>query len=185
MCPPNGSLRRHPLPSAGSLGSVPPLRRHYEMPRRPPAPPAALRCLRLAVPPPRLRFTPDGPRRLAAGDLGVGKPVAPAGLETETGGPPKFLGNLDGHWPCSSTPAGPGTLVRSKSGVPGAAPALDNSEGSHIAWFRGSNAGSLTSLSTLRRGGCPTRRKTRFRLLDLALPGGIETRKIPTKGFRV
>jgi Transposase, Mutator family len=44
------------LPSTGSLGLVPPLPRYCEALRLPAAPPAPLRFLRFAVPPPRLGF---------------------------------------------------------------------------------------------------------------------------------
>jgi hypothetical protein len=43
-------MRRHLLPSTGSLGLVPPLPRYYEVLRLPAAHFAALRCLRLAIP---------------------------------------------------------------------------------------------------------------------------------------
>ena len=54
MFPSSGLMTRRPLPSTGSLGSVPLLHRYYEALRLPAAHPAALRCLRLAVP----RFAP-------------------------------------------------------------------------------------------------------------------------------
>ena len=56
--------------------------------------------------------------------------------------------------------------------VAGAAPA-DHDEGSPRGGFRGSIAQRLISLSTLRSGGYPPPRKTRFRLLVPALPDGI------------
>ena len=51
IVPSFGSVFRHLLPSAGSLGLVPPHQRYNEMLRLPAARPAALRFLRLAVPP--------------------------------------------------------------------------------------------------------------------------------------
>ena len=54
-------LRRHPLPFTGSLGSVPPLRRYYEVLRLPAARFAALRFLRLAIPSLRPWFVPSAP----------------------------------------------------------------------------------------------------------------------------
>jgi hypothetical protein len=49
----SGSMIRHPLPSTGSPPEeIPLLRRYYGMLRGPAAHPAALRCLRLAVPRP-------------------------------------------------------------------------------------------------------------------------------------
>src|SRR5262249_44305323 len=57
--------------------------------------PAALRCLRLAVPPrPLVLFVPR--RTSAPPGPGVGHPVSPAGtFAEETTGSPKFLGNPD------------------------------------------------------------------------------------------
>ena len=56
-------MRRHPLPSTGSLGLVPPLQRYYEVLRLPAAHFAALRFLRLAIPSLRPWFVPPGPGR--------------------------------------------------------------------------------------------------------------------------
>src|SRR5215472_16881651 len=63
--------------------------------RLPAAPPAALRCLRLAVPRrPLVRFAPR--RTSAPPGPGVGNPVAPAGIiAEETTGSPRFPGNPD------------------------------------------------------------------------------------------
>jgi hypothetical protein len=54
------------LPSTGSHGPVPPLPRYYEALRTPAAHLAALRCLRLAIPPSRLVCS-QRPRRTAVG----------------------------------------------------------------------------------------------------------------------
>src|SRR5580692_3655084 len=54
----NGFMTRRLLPSAGSLGMVPRPQRYYETLRLPPAPFAALRCLRLAIPSLRPMFIP-------------------------------------------------------------------------------------------------------------------------------
>src|SRR5262249_273815 len=63
--------------------------------RLPAARPAALRCLRLAVP--RRALVRFAPRRTSAPPgPGVGDPVAPAGIfAEETTGSPKFPGNPD------------------------------------------------------------------------------------------
>src|SRR5262245_59254658 len=63
--------------------------------RLPAAHPAALRCLRLAVPQrPLVRFAPR--RTSAPPKPGVGNPVTPAGISTEeTAGSPRFPGNPD------------------------------------------------------------------------------------------
>ena len=49
--------------------------------------------------------------------------------------------------------------------------------------FRGSIAQRLISLSTLRSGGHPPPRKTRFRLLARLCRTGLVTRRVPIKGF--
>ena len=59
ICPSNGSMSWCPLPSTGSLGSVPPLQRYYEALRLLTARLAALRCLRLAIPPCSNLFAPS------------------------------------------------------------------------------------------------------------------------------
>jgi hypothetical protein len=66
--PSGGLVARHPLPSAGSRGSVPPLQRYYEVLRIPSTRPAALRCLRLAVSRSHPLFAPS-----AAGCTGQGQ----------------------------------------------------------------------------------------------------------------
>jgi hypothetical protein len=104
--PSDGLVARHPLPSAGSLGSVPPRRRYYEVLRIPSTPPAALRFLRLAVSRLHSRFVPVAVGCTGRGP-GVGHPVPPAGSL-----PRRWVG-LPGSWgtsvnvPCSPTPAGP------------------------------------------------------------------------------
>src|SRR5580658_53671 len=49
--------------------------------------------------------------------------------------------------------------------------------------FRGSITQRLISLSTLRRDGHPSPRKTRFRLLARLCRTGLVTRRVPVKGF--
>ena len=51
--------------------------------------------------------------------------------------------------------------------------------------FRGSITQRLISLSTLRSGGRPPPRKTRFRLLAKLCRVGLVTHKAPMKGFEV
>src|SRR5262249_10754163 len=120
-----------PLPSPGSLGTVPPVRRYYGTLRLPVARLAALRFLRLAIPslcplvrPPRLRA------RMPRDHSGVGKPVLLPAFPMEAVGSPKFPGNPRDHSPCSPTPAGPGRLFGSKRELPDAAPVADHDEGS-------------------------------------------------------
>ena len=51
--------------------------------------------------------------------------------------------------------------------------------------FRGSITRPLTWLSTLRRVGRPTATQDSLLAAGPALPGGIRTRRVSTKGFRV
>ena len=72
-------MRRRPLPSSGSLGTVPPAQRYYGTLRLPAARLAALRFLRLAIPSLRPWFVPS------ASDAGRGSSWswsagAPAGV---------------------------------------------------------------------------------------------------------
>jgi len=66
MFPSNGCLKRRPLRSTGPCGPVPPLRRYYGTLRLPAVPLAALRCLRLAIPPLR-SICSHRPERTAGG----------------------------------------------------------------------------------------------------------------------
>src|SRR4051812_24558985 len=54
-----------------------------------------------------------------------------------------------------------------------------------ILTFRGSITRPLAWLSTLRSEGRPSPRKTRFWLLARLCQAGLDTRRVPTKGFRV
>ena len=83
-------MRRHPLPSTGSLGLVPPLPRYYEVLRLPAAHFAALRFLRLAIPSLRPLFVPPGPGRGAVDQSGVGRRYLQPPCSMETTGSPKF-----------------------------------------------------------------------------------------------
>src|SRR6266542_2359658 len=119
ILPSNGSVDRLSLPSAGSLGSVPLHRRYYGELRRPAAPPAALRCLRLAVPAalacslprawsataPRAWSADGAPDPISAGDDGTSQvpgepPCARAALPdyaSQPGSPPNHA-TLGSGW---------------------------------------------------------------------------------------
>jgi hypothetical protein len=91
---------------------------------------AALRCLRLAIPPLRRVFA-TGDRRRAIVGLGELEFRSPEpDMSAETIGSPRFPGNPHGHWPCSPTPAGPDMRSGSKRHMPDAAPVADKNEGS-------------------------------------------------------
>ena len=83
-------MRRHLLPSTGSLGLVPPLQRYSEVLRLPAAHFAALRFLRLAIPSLRPWFVPPGPGRGAVDQSGVGRRYLQPPGSMETTGSPKF-----------------------------------------------------------------------------------------------
>ena len=83
-------MRRHPFPSTGFLGLVPPLPRYYEVLRLPAAHFAALRFLRLAIPSLRPWFVPPGPGRGAVDQSGVGRRYLQPPCSMETTGSPKF-----------------------------------------------------------------------------------------------
>ena len=111
---------------------------------------------------PCARFAPTG-RDAQPGARGVGIPVPEPEMSVETAGSLRFPSDPLVPAPCSWTPVGP------KGAKPlrrlGAAPACVNNGGSREQRFRGSIARHWDSLSTLRSGGRPPPRKTRFRLL--------------------
>jgi len=103
------SAIRRPLPSTGSCGSVPRLRRYFGALRLAAAHLAALRhpsfggtalCARLSLPPATERC------RRRPGALYNRRPLMPVQC-AETAGPRRFLGNPIADMPCSSTPVGP------------------------------------------------------------------------------
>src|SRR6185312_4554667 len=67
ICPSSSSVARLPLPSTGSLGSVPPLRGYYEQLRRPVSLPAALRFPSLGGTVAALAFAPHHLERAVMG----------------------------------------------------------------------------------------------------------------------
>jgi hypothetical protein len=154
-------MTRRPLLSAGSLRMVPPLRRYYGTLRLPSVPLAALRCLRLAIPPLRRAFAP-GDRRRAIEGIGALVFRAPEPeLSMETDGSPRFPETPHVPWPCSPTPAGPNTSGHCD--VSAWPPRLTSTR-APARNFRGSITRPWHSLSTLRSEGHPSPRKTRFRL---------------------
>ena len=156
-------MKRRPLPSAGSVGPVPPPRRYYETLRPPTDRPAALRCLRLAVPQrPLVIFAPR--RTSAPPKPGVGDPVSPSGTSL------RKRQDLPSSW---GTP-----IVRLHMFHTYACRTADTRPYGVATWplvierqrllqgvFRRSVAWLSDSLFTLRSAGCPAPRKTRFRPL--------------------
>src|SRR5271166_824132 len=121
---------------------------------------------------------PPGARELSV-------PVSPSGLTMETSGSLRFLGNPGGHCPCSSTPVGSGRLSGPRVSCLTRPPAVSTTKAPSVLYFRGSITRPLTSLSTLRRMGRPTTTQDSLLAAGPALPGGILTRRVSAKGFRV
>jgi hypothetical protein len=111
-------------------------------------------------------------------------PVSSSGLSMETSGSLRFPGNPDGHCPCSSTPAGSGRLSGPWVSCLTRPPLMSRTRAPYVFNFRGSITRPSTWLSTLRRMGCPTTTQDSLLAAGPALPGGIRTRKVSTKGFR-
>ena len=162
MFPSNGQLKWRPLHSAGSFGQVPPPQRYYGTLRLPAAHLAALRCLRLAIP----SFVPcsSPPARDRAGDhLELVSRVSEPAVTMETAGSLRFPSDPHVPAPCSWTPVGPKyARPLRRSARP---PLVSTTVAPASRRFRGSIARHWDSLSTLRNGGRPPPRKTRFRLL--------------------
>jgi hypothetical protein len=161
MFPSNGFVTRRPLPSTGSLGVVPRLRRYYEALRLPSVPLAALRCLRLAIPSFRPLFIPTAQDVRLRFDLELVMPVS--------------AGSCDGDGRGSQVPGDPSCALALFSDPGGTRHACHNGVLARPPWltrttapamiFRGSIARPKHLLSTLRSGSHLPPRKTRFRLL--------------------
>ena len=184
MFPSNGVMTWRPLFSTGSLGMVPPLQRYCGTLRLP----AVLldpfdiftsqyhRFARGLLP--SAGGVPPGARELSV-------PVSPSGISMETSGSLRFPGNPDGHCPCSSTPAGSGRLSGPRVSCLTRPPPVSTTKAPSVLYFRGSITRPLTWLSTLRRVSRPTATQDSLLAAGPALPGGIRTRRISMKGFRV
>ncbi len=177
------SAIRRPLPSTGSCGSVPRLHRYYEAFRLPAAHPAALRCLRLAVPLCALVFRSRRRPNAAAAGQGLWiyrLPLVPVTARRRQA--------LPGSWrtPVCSCPAlRPRWDLRARpSRRFGAAFRGYYNVGSHDDHLRGSITRPVHSLSTLRHHDHSWPRKTRFRLLATLCRAGLGTRWVPPQGFR-
>jgi len=182
ICPSGGLMARRPLPSAGSLGSVPPRRGYYEALRLPVARPAALRCLRLAVSRSHPAFAPAAAGCAGRGP-GVGNPVPPSGSHREGEG----ASQVPGEPRCERA------LFFDPGGIVGARPLRR-----HDAAFRHFN--NVGSRGYIRIGaqwhgplaGClrfagrvaPAPRKTRFRSLAKLSRAGVGPPQGPYERFR-
>jgi hypothetical protein len=181
ICPSGGLMARRLLPSAGSLGAVPPRHRYYSTLRLPSTPPAALRLLRLAVSRRHPRFAPVATGCAGHGP-GVGHPVLPPGLTEKMEGPPRFLEDLRERAPFSD----PGGIADARPWRrrDAAFRSEDNVGSRELNDFGAPWRGPLTRC--LRFAAPVTRapRKTRFRPLARLCRTGLVTRRVPSKGFR-
>src|SRR4051794_18722406 len=164
--------RGTPFAPLGPGGPVPQFQRYYEVLRLPAVRLAALRFLRPAIPSLRPRFVPDGPGREAADRPGVGKPGPGRHSRWRRRGLPSSRGTLvsirpvlrprcdrtGSLGPCVACPARPPRLTKARA---------------HHDRFRGSIAGRLISLSTLRRGSHPPTTQDSLPAAGPALPDGI------------
>src|SRR5712664_3801583 len=150
--PSSGSVSRHPLPSTGALGSVPPLRRYYGNARTPGHPSRLASFPSLGATTVRPLLSPLPP---AWGATLQGRGLSrgsPSRSSVEMAGPPRFLGDLRAHAPLSD-PDGTGTP--SHYGVSMLPSAILEHVGSRHSLFRGSITRPPHSLSTLRSQGLP------------------------------
>jgi hypothetical protein len=98
-------LETAPPSLRGVLRSVPPPHRYYEALRPPASRFAALRCLRLAIPPLRpVCSQRPGRTTVGSGELVFRFPSR--NISVEMAGSPRFLGNPCVPMPCSQTPVG-------------------------------------------------------------------------------
>jgi hypothetical protein len=128
-----------------------------------------------------VRFAPW--RTSAPPRPGVGNPVSPTGkIAEETTGSPKFLGNPDCPFAhVQSTPVG--LLTPDHCGA-AAWPLVCEKQRLPRKVFRRSIAWLSDWLSTLRGVGHPNPTQDSLPAAGQALPDGLYTRKVPTKGFK-
>ena len=164
---------------------VPRLPRYFETLRLPAVRLAALRCRRAAIPPLRRRFAPVGRRRATGGSGELLFRFPRRKLRWRRRGLPGSWGPLMAiaralrpRWDRSRS-AGPGVTRSTRP------PLMSTTKAPGILTFRGSITRPLTWLSTLRSEVYPAQRKTRFWLLARLCQAGLDTRRVPTKGFRV
>ena len=114
----------------------------------------------------------------------IGHPVRPhiPGLRAETTGSPTFLGNPHCAY---ALLVDPGRTDHTRPfSVRRHGPRSDHDEGSRGNVSRGSITQPGHSLSTLRRMDYSTTTQDSLPAAGQALPDGLSTRRVPTKGFR-
>ena len=180
--PPTGPRSDAPLPSAGSARvAFPGFNGTIRALRLPAARPAALRCLRLAVPAfaRSLRSHQRGVRRRGPGVFAL-RSGCPFRIQVETTGPPAFLGNPNCALALLSDPGG--TATPSHYDVPARPPRCPRRRFPQLV-FRGSITRLRHSLSTLRSVGYPSTTQDSLPAVGQTLPDGLATRRAPTKGL--
>ena len=174
-----------PFPPPGlPQARIPRLRRYYGMLRIPAARPAALRCLRLAVPH-ACRFV------RSCGLPGTGPPAGRGSLVTRT---PPCPGFSCGDDRASQVPGGPACTcpaLRPRRDL--RARPMRRVDAAFRLWY-GVGSRGFGSYGAQSHGPCirclrfagritPPPRKTRFWLLARLCQAGLVTRWVPTKGF--
>ena len=149
--------------------------------RLPAAHPTALRFLRLAVP--RMHSLKFAPRRTSAPSRpGVVDPVSPPGNL------PRKRQELPSSWGISIVRLhmfrDAGRTARTRPFSAAAWPLVCEQQRLPRKVFRRSMAWLSDSLSTLRRGRYLPTTQDSLPVASQALPEGLSTRKIPTKGFK-
>ena len=149
-------MRRHLLPSTGSLGLVPPLQRYYETLRLPTAHFAALvsfawryhRCVRCSSPP-----APDAEPWI---NLELVGGISSRLARWKRQGLPSSRRNPCDHSPYSSDPGVTRQAEWTMSKLPGAAPATDHDEGSPRVVISGLNRTAFDLAVYASQGWSPT-----------------------------
>jgi len=150
--------------------------------RLPAAPPAALRCLRLAVPRLGSLFAPRRGEPACLGP-GLGHPVARPGFCAETTGPPRFLRIPHARMLRSRTPVESRCqAIRGTSMLPSV---VVTTSASTPINSRGSITRPARSLCTLRSAGCPNATQHSVPAGGQPLPGGTRYPPGCSEGFRV
>ena len=103
-------------------------------------------------------------------------------IAEETTGSPKFLGNP--HCPFAHVQSTPAGLLAPDHYGAAAWPLVCEQQRLPRKVFRRSIAWLSDSLSTLRRAGYPATTQDSLPAAGQALPDGLSTRRVPTKGFR-
>lgn len=162
---------------------VPRLPRYYGALRFPGVRPAALRCLRATVTPPCACVrSAQARRRLGARGVRVRPPPGLLLSRERRRGVPSSWGTLPVPMPCSLTPAGPNTAghYAASAWPPLASRRRLPRFGNFGAQSHGLGAGCLRFVRWVTH----TRTQDSLLVAGQALPGGIRTRRVPTKGFQ-